>query len=132
MRNLLDAGCVGLIVPKIGLNASSAHTSALPGKLVLISQLGAMVTALRDWAKSRDIGFSHFVSLGNGADVDFGDTVDYLGSDRDTRAILLYIESITEARKFMSAARVAARNKPVLAVKVGRAPSRPQATGWPS
>lgn len=122
LLRILGPNCVGLIVSRIGLNASFAHTSALPGKLALITQSGAMVTALLDWARSREIGFSHFVSLGNGADVDFGDALDYLGSDRDTRAILLYIESITEARKFMSAARAAARNKPVLAVKAGRAP----------
>jgi acetyltransferase len=80
------------------------------------------VTGVLDWAKSRSIGFSKFISLGDSADVDFGDLLDYLGSDAETHAILLYIESITAARKFMSAARAAARNKPVVVVKAGRVP----------
>ena len=122
LLRILGPNCVGLLVPGIGLNASFAHTSALPGKLAFISQSGALTTALLDWAKSRDIGFSHFVSLGDSADVDFGDVLDYLGSDPGTRAILMYIESVQAARKFMSAARAAARNKPVLLVKAGRAP----------
>ena len=104
----------------LGLNASFAHTNALPGKIAFVSQSGALVTAVLDWAKSRGIGFSNFISLGDSADVDFGDVLDYLGSDADTHAILLYIESITAARKFMSAARAAARNKPVIVVKAGR------------
>ncbi|MDP2067086.1 MAG: bifunctional acetate--CoA ligase family protein/GNAT family N-acetyltransferase [Burkholderiaceae bacterium] len=123
LLRILGPNCVGLLVPGIGLNASFAHTSALPGKLAFISQSGALTTALLDWAKSRDIGFSHFVSLGDSADVDFGDVLDYLGSDPGTRAILMYIESVQAARKFMSAARAAARNKPVLLVKAGRAPA---------
>ncbi|OGB10808.1 MAG: GNAT family N-acetyltransferase [Burkholderiales bacterium RIFCSPHIGHO2_12_FULL_61_11] len=122
LLRILGPNCVGLLVPGIGLNASFAHTSALPGKLAFVSQSGALTTALLDWAKSRDIGFSHFVSLGDSADVDFGDVLDYLGSDPGTRAILMYMESVQAARKFMSAARAAARNKPVLLVKAGRAP----------
>ena len=81
-------------MPGIGLNASFAHTAALPGPLAFVSQSGALTTALLDWAKSRQIGFSHFVSLGDGSDVDFGDVLDYLGSDPDTRAILMYMESV--------------------------------------
>ena len=122
LLRILGPNCVGLLVPGIGLNASFAHTSATAGKLAFISQSGALTTALLDWAKSRGIGFSHFVSLGDSADVDFGDVLDYLGSDPGTRAILMYIESVQAARKFMSAARAAARNKPVLLVKAGRAP----------
>ena len=82
-----------------------------------------------DWANARGIGFSHFVSLGDSADVDFGDVLDYLASDPGTRAILMYIESIKAARKFMSAARAAARNKPVIVVKAGRAPAGRQGRG---
>ncbi len=122
LLRILGPNCVGLIVPGIGLNASFAHTSALSGKLAFVSQSGALTTAILDWAKSRGIGFSHFVSLGDSADVDFGDVLDYLASDTNTSAILLYIESIRAARKFMSAARAAARNKPVIVVKAGRAP----------
>ncbi|MBF0305523.1 MAG: GNAT family N-acetyltransferase [Alphaproteobacteria bacterium] len=112
--------CLGLLVPGIGLNASFAHQPALAGKIAFVSQSGAVCTAVLDWARPKGIGFSHFISLGDSADVDFGDVLDYLGSDPSTRAILLYIESIHERRNFMSAARAAARNKPVLAIKAGR------------
>ena len=122
LLRVLGPNCVGLLVPSLGLNASFAHTHALPGKIAFVSQSGALVTAVLDWAKSRGIGFSKFISLGDGADVDCGDVLDYLASDPETHAILLYIEAITSARKFMSAARAAARNKPVLVVKAGRAP----------
>jgi acetyltransferase len=117
---ILGPNCVGLLLPNIGLNASFAHTNSLPGRLALISQSGALCTTLIDWAKSRGIGFSHFISLGNAIDVDFGDLLNYLGSDSKTDGILLYIESISEARKFMSAARATARNKPVIVIKAGR------------
>ena len=122
LLRILGPNCVGLLVPSIGLNASFAHTGALPGKIAFLSQSGALVTGVLDWAKSRGIGFSKFVSLGDGADVDFGDLLDYLASDGDTRAILLYVEDIRFARKFMSAARAAARSKPVIVLKAGRAP----------
>ena len=119
---ILGPNCVGLLVPGLGINASFAHTAALPGKLAFVSQSGGLTTAVLDWTKSRGVGFSHFISLGDTADVDFGDVLDYLASDPATRAILLYIEAVRAARKFMSAARAAARNKPVLVVKAGRAP----------
>lgn len=122
LLRILGPNCVGLLVPGLGLNASFAHASAQPGNIAFVSQSGALTTALLDWAKSHAIGFSHFISLGDGADVDFGDALDYLASDPHTRSILLYIESISDARKFMSAARAAARNKPVIVVKAGRAP----------
>ncbi len=119
---ILGPNCVGIISPRSQLNASFAHTDALPGKIAFVSQSGALLTAMLDWARSRGIGFSHCVSLGDVADVDFGDVLDYLATDAETRAILLYVEDIRGARKFMSAARAAARSKPVLVVKVGRAP----------
>lgn len=122
LLRILGPNCVGLLVPGLGINACFAHTAALPGNLAFVSQSGGMTTAVLDWAKSRGIGFSHFISLGDAADVNFGDLLDYLASDSTTHAILLYIESISAARKFMSAARAAARNKPVLVVKAGRAP----------
>lgn len=122
LLRILGPNCVGLLVPGSHLNASFAHTNALPGRLAFVSQSGALVTGVLDWATSRGIGFSSFISLGDGADVDFGDVLDYLASDADTHAILLYIEDIQHARKFMSAARAAARNKPVLVIKAGRAP----------
>ncbi|WP_028989467.1 GNAT family N-acetyltransferase [Thermithiobacillus tepidarius DSM 3134] len=117
---ILGPNCIGLLVPGLGLNASFAHIDALPGKIAFVSQSGALCTAVLDWARAKGIGFSHFVSLGDSADVNFADVLDYLGSDPGTRAILLYIEAVREARRFMSAARGAARNKPVLAIKAGR------------
>lgn len=122
LLRILGPNCVGLLSPRIGLNASFAHAAAHAGNLAFVSQSGALTTALLDWARSRKIGFSHFVSLGESADVDFGDVLDYLATDASTQAILLYIESIKHARKFMSAARAAARNKPIIVVKAGRAP----------
>ena len=103
-------------------DASFAHLSPLPGKLAFVAQSGAVVTSVIDWATSRGIGFSHLVALGDMSDVDFGDMLDFLANDPDTRAILLYIEAITDARKFMSAGRAAARMKPVMVVKAGRHP----------
>jgi acetyltransferase len=121
LLRVLGPNCLGLLTPHLGLNASFAHTDALAGGIAFVSQSGALVTAVLDWAKSRRIGFSHMVSLGAHADVDFGDLLDHLASDARTRSILLYIESIEASRKFMSAARAAARNKPVIVVKAGRA-----------
>lgn len=117
---ILGPNCVGLLVPGIGLNASFAHVGAKPGRLAFVSQSGALTTAMLDYATRIGAGFSHFISLGNSADVDFGDLLNALGSDPGTRAILLYMEAATSARKFMSAARAAARNKPVIVVKSGR------------
>ena len=117
---ILGPNSLGLLVPGVGLNASFAHTPALPGKIAFVSQSGALCTAVLDWARPRGIGFSHFLSMGDMAELDFGDVLDYLGSDPETSAILLYIESIHHNRTFMSAARAAARNKPVLAIKSGR------------
>jgi acetyltransferase len=119
---ILGPNCVGIMVPGIGLNGSFAHLDVLSGSLAFLSQSGGLCTAVLDWASAGDIGFSHFVSLGDSADVDVGDVLDYLGGDPQTTAILLYLESIDEARKFMSAARAAARNKPVLVIKSGREP----------
>jgi len=120
LLRLVGPNCVGVMVPAIGLDASFSHIAPLPGNLAFVSQSGALITAVLDWAAAQGIGFSHVVSLGDMADVDFGDMLDYLAGDAETRAILLYVEGITQARKFMSAARAAARAKPVLAVKVGR------------
>lgn len=118
---LLGPGSLGVLAPHTGLNASLSHVGALPGRLAFVSQSGAICTAVLDWARAKGIGFSHFVALGDSVDVDFGDVLDYLATDPDTGAILLYIDEIRERRNFMAAARAAARNKPVLAVKSGRA-----------
>lgn len=117
---ILGPNSLGAIVPGGGMNASFAPLAAHPGRIAFVSQSSALCCAVLDWAWPKGIGFSHFISLGAGADADFGKVLDYLGSDPDTRAILLYIEAIRDRRGFMSAARAAARNKPVLAIKAGR------------
>ncbi|TMJ71537.1 MAG: GNAT family N-acetyltransferase, partial [Alphaproteobacteria bacterium] len=115
--------CLGLMLPRIGVNASFAHRPPLSGDLAFVSQSGALITAIIDWARGRNIGFSQVVSLGDMTDVDFGDVLDYLAGDVQSRAILLYMEAVTNAPKFMSAARRAARSKPVIVVKTGRSAS---------
>lgn len=117
---IIGPNCVGVMVPDLGLNASFVRTPPQPGRLALVAQSGAIAAAVLDWAAPRGIGFSHVVTLGDMADVDFGDMLDYLSADEGTRAILLYVEGVTQPRKFMSAARRAARLKPVIAVKGGR------------
>ncbi|MGA2893909.1 MAG: bifunctional acetate--CoA ligase family protein/GNAT family N-acetyltransferase [Xanthobacteraceae bacterium] len=117
---LVGPNCIGVLVPHTKLNASFAASMPRPGDLALISQSGAIAAGLVEWSSVRGIGFSAVVSIGDSIDVDFADLLDYFAMDRSTRAILLYIESIKDARKFMSAARAAARSKPVLVVKSGR------------
>src|SRR5271166_2971939 len=120
LMRIVGPNCVGIMVPRLGLDATFSHLAAPAGDIAFISQSGAMVTAMLDWAVPRGIGFSHVVSLGDMADVDFGDLLDYLAADSSSRAILLYVEGITHGRKFMSAARAASRIKPVLVLKAGR------------
>lgn len=117
---LLGPNCVGMFAPHAGINASFAHLAARPGRLACVSQSGAILTAMLDWAEAHRIGFSALVSLGNAADVDAAALLDYLAMDPGTSAVLLYLEGLTESRRFFSAARIAARNKPVIAVKSGR------------
>jgi acetyltransferase len=112
--------CLGLMRPSIGLNATFAGTQALAGGIGLVSQSGALCTALLDWARPSGVGFSSVISLGASRDVDFGEVLDYLVNDPRTEHILLYIEGIRDARRFMSALRAAARIKPVILMKVGR------------
>jgi len=119
LLRIVGPNCIGILVPSIGLDASFSHVAPPAGDIAFVSQSGAMITAMLDWATPRGIGFSHVVSLGDMADVDFGDMLDHLAIDPGTRAILLYVEGITHGRKFMSAARAAARIKPVLVLKAG-------------
>ena len=112
--------CLGIIVPGIHLNASFAAATPEKGHIGFISQSGALCTSVLDWAIDEGIGFSYFVSVGNMLDVSMGDLIDYFGSATETRSIILYIESISEAREFMSAARAFARTKPIVAYKAGR------------
>jgi acetyltransferase len=119
LMRIIGPNSLGIMIPGAGINAGYSHIRPLPGNLAFVSQSGTVLTTVLDWATARKIGFSHCLSLGDMADVDFGDMLDYLANDYSTRAILLYIEKITGARKFMSAARAAARNKPVIVVKAG-------------
>ncbi len=120
---LIGPNCLGIMRPSIGLNATFNKGQPNVGNIALISQSGALCTAILDWASRNDVGFSSVVSMGSSTDVDFGEILDYLVSDPNTRSILMYIEGIRNARSFMSALRAAARVKPVILVKVGRHPA---------
>lgn len=120
LLRMIGPNCLGFISPARGINASFAQMTPPPGGVALVSQSGAVTTAALDWAAARGIGFSHVVTLGDMADVDFGDMLDYLALDPATSAILLYVETVTDARKFMTAGRIAARAKPVVVIKSGR------------
>jgi acetyltransferase len=117
---ILGPNCLGVIVPGLGLNASFAVGSPPPGRVAFVSQSGALGTSILDWAASRGLGLSHFVSVGNMSDVHFADLIDYFGQDDRVSALLLYIESIREARQFVSAARAFTNHKPIIAYKAGR------------
>lgn len=120
---IVGPNCLGIASTPAGLNASFARGNVGRGTIAFVAQSGAIVTTMLDWAEARNIGFSHLVSLGNMSDVDFGDMLDYLANDANTNAILLYVEAITQSRKFVSAARAASRLKPVIAIKAGRHPA---------
>ncbi len=117
---LMGPNCLGIMRPHDRVNLTFAHGSALPGTIGLISQSGALCTAILDWARPNKVGFSTVASLGDSGDIDFGEVLDYFASDSKTENIFLYIEGIKDARRFMSALRAAARVKPVLLIKVGR------------
>jgi acetyltransferase len=117
---IIGPNCLGIMFPKIGLSASFAARHPVPGSLALISQSGAIAAAMIDWGAEKAVGFSGIVSIGDQLDVDVADLLDYFSLDDKTTAILLYLEAVKDARKFMSAARAAARLKPVVVVKSGR------------
>ena len=117
---MIGPNCIGIMRPSIGLNATFSRGAAKPGQIALISQSGAICVALTDWAKSAGIGFSSVISLGSGTDLDFGEILDYLLYDEETTSILMYVEGIHEARRFISGLRAAARTKPIVVLKVGR------------
>lgn len=117
---MVGPNCVGIMRPALGLNATFANASAKPGALALIAQSGAVCTAILDWAATTEIGFSSVISLGGALDLDFGEILDFLVHDVDTRAILLYIEGVRDAGRFLSALRAASRVKPVVVLKSGR------------
>ena len=133
---IIGPNCLGILHPPSNLNASFAASMARPGKVALLSQSGAICTAILDWAEEKHIGFSSFVSVGAMLDVDFADLLDYFADEPNTRSIILYMESVGDVRKFLGAARSVARTKHVIVVKSGRheagAGRRPRIRGpWP-
>jgi acetyltransferase len=117
---IMGPNCLGFVRPVLGLNATFLRGNPPPGNIAFISQSGALGSAILDWAVNAGIGFSMFASLGSMIDVDFGDMIDFLGDDEATRSILIYMEGVGNARKFMSAARAFARRKPIIILKPGR------------
>jgi len=117
---VIGPNCLGFINPTLGVNASFAGRMAQKGNIAFISQSGALCTSILDWAAEQNVGFSHFVSIGSMLDVGFADLIDYFGMDPHTSCILIYMESLRDARKFMSAARAFARSKPIIVLKAGK------------
>src|ERR1022692_3645652 len=117
---IIGPNCLGVMCPVSGLNATFAHTVAKPGTVALVSQSGALCTAILDWSLREQFGFSAFISTGSMLDVGWGALIDYLGDDPNTRSILIYMESIGDARSFLSAAREVALTKPIIVIKAGR------------
>ena len=120
LLRVVGPNCIGYAVPRIGLNASFGPGKLRPSRIAAVAQSGAVLAGLADWGTAQNIGFSHLISMGDMTDVDFGDVLDMLAREYETRALLMYVEGITQARKFMSAARSAARVKPVIVLKAGR------------
>jgi acetyltransferase len=117
---VIGPNCLGVMCPISGFNATFAHAIARPGSVGLISQSGALCTAILDWSLREQVGFSAFISVGSMVDVGWGDLIDYLGDDPNTRSIVMYMESIADPRAFLSAAREVALNKPIIVIKAGR------------
>jgi acetyltransferase len=117
---LIGPNCLGLMIPELGLNATFSKKMALPGNVAFLSQSGALCTSVLDWSLREKVGFSAFVSTGSMIDVDWVDLIDFLADDLSTRNILIYMESIGNARSFLSAAREVALRKPIIVIKVGR------------
>ena len=117
---LIGPNCLGVMNPLSGLNATFAPNIARPGNVAFISQSGALCTAVLDWCQKEMVGFSAFVSIGSMLDVGWGDLIDYLGNDPRTHSIVMYMESVGDARSFLSAAREVSLNKPVIVIKAGR------------
>jgi len=117
---IIGPNCLGAMMPPTGLNATFAATIARPGNVAFVSQSGALCTAVLDWSLREQVGFSAFISIGSMLDVGWGDLIDYLGNDRRTQSIILYMESIGDAASFLSAAREVALTKPIIVIKGGR------------
>ncbi len=117
---IIGPNCLGVMMPRVGLNATFAGAMARPGNVAFISQSGAICTAVLDWSFEENVGFSAFISIGSMLDVDWGDLIYYLGDDPHTHSIVMYMESIGDARSFLSAAREVSRTKPIIVIKAGR------------
>ena len=117
---MIGPNCLGVMNPVSGLNATFAHSMARPGNVAFISQSGALCTAVLDWSLRENVGFSGFVSIGSMLDVNWGDLIDYFGSDPRTHSIVIYMESVGDARSFLSAAREVSLTKPIIVIKAGR------------
>lgn len=128
---LLGPNSLGVLAPWLGLNASFSPVPINKGKLAFISQSAAVSNTILDWAQQREIGFSYFIALGDSIDIDVDDVLDFLTRDSKTSAILLHLEHLNDARRFMSAARGAARNKPILVIKSGRSPQAQRLLNYP-
>ena len=124
---VIGPNCIGVIRPRNNLNATFLDKMPKQGNITFLSQSGALGSAILDWAIHENIGLSNFVSVGSMLDVDFGDLIDYFGSDPKTKSIIMYVEGITDARKFMSAARHFSRTKPIIVVKAGKFPESARA-----
>ncbi len=125
---ILGPNCFGVISPVNRLNISFSAQTIFPGKIAVISQSGAICVAILDWALEQNVGFSHFISIGSTADISYEHLIDFLGKDENTESILVYMESLTDARKFLSAARAFARNKPIIVLKTGKSREGAMAT----
>lgn len=117
---VIGPDCLGVINPRLGMNATYANKMALPGNIAFVSQSGALCSSILDWANKQNVGFSNFVSIGSMIDIGFPELIDYFGMDQHTSSILIYMESLTNARRFMSAARAFARSKPIIILKAGK------------
>lgn len=125
---IIGPNCLGFINPNLGINASFATKMANKGNIAFISQSGALCTSILDWSLDQSVGFSHFVSIGSMVDVGFAELIDYFGMDNTTSSILIYMETLKDARKFMSAARAFARSKPIIILKAGKSAEGGKAT----
>ena len=126
---IIGPNCLGIMNPHTGLNATFASTMARPGKVGFISQSGALCTSILDWSLRENVGFSAFMSIGSMLDVGWGDLIYYLGDDPRTQSIVIYMESIGDARSFLSAAREVALTKPIIVIKAGRTEAAAKASG---
>ena len=117
---VIGPNCLGFMNTSIGLNASFAGRTALPGNIAFISQSGALGTAMLDWSMQNNIGFSYFVSIGSMVDIDFTDMIEYLENDKNTKSILIYMESLSDAEKFLAIAKKVSPKKPIVIIKTGR------------